>query len=73
MGWGGGCQALTTILGFGYEVAIAASTECGEALVGHHRADAFVNGVIDQRCGQGLARLGVQGASFILNKLTRHE
>ena len=65
-------QALVTI-GLGYEVALAATAQCREALVSKHRAYEIKDGVLGQGGGQGLPRPRAQGASFMFFELAGHE
>ena len=65
-------QALVTIR-LGILVTLAATAECWKALVSQHRADEIMDGVLGQGGGQGLSRLGFQGASYIFDELVGHE
>ena len=65
-------QALVTIR-LGNGMTLAATAECRKALVGQHRSAEIMDDVLGQGGGQGLSRLGGQGASFIFNELVGHE
>ena len=65
-------QALVTI-GLGYEVTLAATAECREALASQHRANEIMDGVLGQGAAKASLASGCRATRSFFYEFAKHE